>query len=219
MLQLYAVDEDVRNTPLLEMLETIIMKLVARRPACLLLPAGWAKYRAVLETFIERHPQTQVIGAISLLTLRVERVSGRGAAAALPQHVDNLIYETLDNVDFDAKIDIDDLALECMETTSDAIRLTDLTLRWAASFYRAGRHRSYLAIRLLRKWTTNGADVYTAILTQLPLLAKDKSIDSDLVFRIIAELVRSRTFPLGKYMQWLITTGSLRSQDEVGLTQ
>lgn len=30
-----------------------------------------------------------------------------------------------------------------------------------------------------------------------------------IVFRIVAELVRSKTFAAGRYLQWLIATGSL----------
>jgi mediator of RNA polymerase II transcription subunit 12, fungi type len=81
-------------------------------------------------------------------------------------------------------------------------------MQWASSVYREGSHRIYLATRLLRKWSLPGSDIDDAILDFLRTMDTIGSEPRD-AFRIVAELVRSRTFSVGKYLQWLIATGAL----------
>lgn len=96
-----------------------------------------------------------------------------------------------------------------METMPDSTLLIAAVLQWACSCYREGDHRTYLAIRLLRKWNHLGADVYDGVISYLRDRSWVGSGDLRVVFRIVAELVRSKTFAVGRYLQWLIATGSL----------
>jgi mediator of RNA polymerase II transcription subunit 12 len=43
--------------------------------------------------------------------------------------------------------------------------------------------------------------------------------DARKVFKIISELVRSRTFAAGRYMQWLIATGSIAQDLDISLVR
>ena len=43
--------------------------------------------------------------------------------------------------------------------------------------------------------------------------------DARRVFKIISELVRSRTFAAGRYMQWLIATGSIAQDLDISLVR
>lgn len=106
---------------------------------------------------------------------------------------------------------VDDLALQCMDLFPDHARLVSGVLQWASSLYRQGLHRVYLVTRLLRKWHQAGTDVCEGIMIYLPTVAMDRSKEPEVIFRVIAELVRSKTFPLGRYLQWLIATGSMDS--------
>jgi mediator of RNA polymerase II transcription subunit 12 len=125
------------------------------------------------------------------------------------------IYRLLDSVNYSANIGFDELAFVCLELMSDVGLLTVAVMQWASSIYRQGSHRIYLVTRLLRKWDSLGGDIYDGILKYLPMMASDKTQQPALVFRIIAELLRSSTFPLGRYLQWLIATGSLSHHQDL----
>lgn len=200
------------------MLENIILKLVIAKPACLLLPKSWERHGSVLHNLTQRHPQAGFTRAVAYLDARNKRII-RPPHNSTPTTKDSIsrLYHLLDSVDYTATIRFDELAYDCMEITSDILRLCSIVLQWASSMYRQGSHRVYLVTRLLRKWSHLGADIYDGILAYLPLLAFDPSKDSRLAFRVIAELVRSKTFSPGRYLQWLIATGSLSHHRDLSL--
>jgi mediator of RNA polymerase II transcription subunit 12 len=123
----------------------------------------------------------------------------------------------LDSVGYDTAIRIENLSNDCMEIISNAPHLISVVLQWASSSYRQGIHRAYLAIRLLRKWAQLGADVYESIVSYLHSLSWTGATQPDIIFRIVAQLVRSKTFPAGRYLQWLIATGSLGPDVDMSL--
>jgi mediator of RNA polymerase II transcription subunit 12 len=96
-----------------------------------------------------------------------------------------------------------------MEVLSNATQLIAVVLQWACSCYREGVYRGYLTTRLLRRWSHLGADVYEAVVSYLHDMSWVETGDPGIVFRIVGELVRSKTFAAGRYLQWLIATGSL----------
>jgi mediator of RNA polymerase II transcription subunit 12 len=101
-----------------------------------------------------------------------------------------------------------------MDLTSTARVTVSAALQWASSPYRDGCYRIYLATRLIRKWSLLGADTDDAILAYFHSTERDVGADQRNAFRVVAELIRSQTFSVGKYLQWLIATGSIsRSQD------
>lgn len=120
-----------------------------------------------------------------------------------------LLYSLLDSLEYQSAIFIDNLAFECMELIPDHNRLVSAVLKWSSSLYRQGLHRAYLVTRLLRRWNQAGLDICESIISYLPEMASDCSKEPEPIFRIIAELVRSKTFLIGRYLQWLIASGSL----------
>ncbi|KAL1613069.1 RNA polymerase II mediator complex subunit [Paraconiothyrium brasiliense] len=118
-------------------------------------------------------------------------------------------------LDYEADISVDNLAYDCLDLFPDQQSLISAVLQWASSLYRQGLHRVYLVTRLLRKWNQIGIDVSEGILRYLPQVASDHSKEWELVFRVVSELVRSRTFSLGKYLQWLIATGSMDPAQDI----
>ena len=119
------------------------------------------------------------------------------------------VYRILDSVDYNSPVHIEELSFDCMEVISDAVHLIAVLLQWACSCYRGGPHRIYLATRLLRRWSHLGADVYEGVISYLRDISWDDHGEASIIFKIIGELVRSKTFPTGRYLQWLIATGSL----------
>jgi mediator of RNA polymerase II transcription subunit 12 len=111
---------------------------------------------------------------------------------------------------------MEDLSYECMEIISNAVQLISVLLEWTCSCFRIGPHRIYLATRLLRRWSHLDADIYEGIISYLQNRSWDESGQLDVVFRIVAELVRSKHFSAGRYLQWLIATGSLERDLQSG---
>lgn len=196
--------------PVLALLENAIIKLVSARPACLLLPRTWKKHGHALALLAQRKAEAGLTHAVTELNTRNIQLT-QSSDAPLPRLKDPLgrLYHLLDSVDYGANFSFDELAFDCMEIISDAEVLISAAMQWASSIYRQGSHRVYLVTRLLRKWSHLGADIYQGIIGYLPTLVADHTKDSASAFRIIAELLRSNSFHLGRYLQRLIATGFL----------
>jgi len=200
----------------LQYLENTLTKLLATRPACFLLPTAWPKHGAQLQRLAERRSHPQMTRAIERLQQRNRRLLH--AAKSHPsttQSPAGRIFLLLDTASSNRPYHIEDLSYGCMEMIPDPTLLIAAILQWACSCYREGVHRTYLAIRLLRKWNHLGADVYDGILSYLRDLHWVGTGDPSIIFRIVAELVRSKTFAAGRYLQWLIATGSLQSNADL----
>ena len=198
------------------LLESIISRLAISKPACLLLPDDWDRCKEVLHTFDTHRAYAKISRVITDLDRRNRNVmhSPTGGPSTSQQSL-HLLYHLLDNLDYHSTVNIDSVAFECMSLVPDHINLVSAILRWSSSMYRQGSHRIYLVTRLLRKWNQVGIDVFEGIIGYIPELVSDYSKDPDPVFRIVAELVRSKTFLLGRYLQWLIATGSTDSVHSV----
>ncbi|KAA8614911.1 Med12 multi-domain protein [Pyrenophora tritici-repentis] len=208
--KIYRVEDVNPYLAVLHYLENTVIRLIATIPACLLLPTAWAKYSPLLVQLAERRNHPHVTQAVRRLEQRNSRLlqSSKNLPSA-SQTPAGRVYRILDSVDYNRPVRIEDLSLDCMEVVADAPRLIDILLRWACSCYREGSHRIYLATRLLRKWAHLGADVYDGILSHFHELTWVATGESSILFKIVAELVRSKTFATGRYLQWLIATGSI----------
>lgn len=89
---------------------------------------------------------------------------------------------------------------------SKAILVSKL-LEWLATPFRYGICRVYVGVRLLRKWKTSGVDVDDHILSFLTQANNNWKLELDNVYHAISELVRSQTFSVGRYLQWLMAKG------------
>jgi mediator of RNA polymerase II transcription subunit 12 len=175
----------------------------------------WETYLPVLQRLASRHPHPQITATLQDLDRRTKVLLQQSKNASSTQDPRRTVLSLLDAVDYAAGVNVDHLAFECMQVMPDARNLIFAVLDWASSFYRDGYHRVYLATRLLRRWSKSGLDIDDAILSYFHSIEPKKSTDPRNVFRIIAELVRSRTFSVGKYLQWLIATGSLNPRPNI----
>lgn len=191
-------------------LENTLIKLLAIRPACLLLPTSWDQHSDILHGLAERinHPQiTHGVKRLDERNRRLQEPSKITPAASMTPAAQ--VYRILDNVDYSKTVSIEEISADCMDAISSPVQLVSVLLQWACSCYREGAHRACLATRLLRRWAHLGADIYECITSYLESMSWAASGDAYKVFRIISELVRSKTFAAGRYMQWLIATGSI----------
>lgn len=212
--------QDVQLSPsrLSQFLENTLIKLLAIRPACLLLPSSWRQNSIILHGLAAKTNHPQIIHGVQRLDERNRRLqqSSKKSLAASTTSAGR-IYRILDHIDYNKMIHIEEVSTDCMDIMSNPVNLVSVLLQWACSCYREGSHRACLATRLLRRWAHLGADIYECITTYLEGMTWAKSGDPRIVFKIISELVRSRTFAAGRYMQWLIATGSMGQDVDLSL--
>jgi mediator of RNA polymerase II transcription subunit 12 len=170
---------------------------------------------SVLRRLAARHPLPQIMRSVNDLDRRARRLQQRRGSLSVAQDATRRIISLLDSIDYAIGVNTENIACECLATMSDAHTLVSTVLRWASSFYREGTHRVYLATRLLRRWCRSGVDIDSAILSYFHSSDMNKGSDPRNVFRIVAELVRSKNFSVGKYLQWLIATGSLNQNQSI----
>lgn len=181
---------------------------------------SWREHRATLKAFAEKRDHPQITEAVQRLEARNLRlIQPSRSTSSTPKSSVAQIIRKLDFVNYSANVRIEGLSYECMEIISNAMQLISVTLQWACSYYRYGSHRIYLATRLLRRWSHLGADVYEGIVAYLQSMQWVDSGQLPIVFKIVAELVRSKHFSAGRYLQWLIATGSLDSNKDLALVR
>ena len=163
-----------------------------------------------MQSLARGRAHTEFSNAIVDLAERNGKVTQRlNSGWSTSQRSFRMLYDLLDSLEYQSTIFVDSLAFHCMDLIPDRDQLISAVLGWSSSLYRQGLHRAYLVTRLLRKWDHMGIDVCEGIINYLPKMASDGSKEPETIFRIIAELVRSKTFLLGRYLQWLIATGSM----------
>ncbi|KAF2000788.1 hypothetical protein P154DRAFT_522377 [Amniculicola lignicola CBS 123094] len=197
-----------RSSPISEFLDKTIIRLLITCPVCYLLPKTWEKHGTILQSHVTIHPHPQASQIFADLDRRAKRLlrplCSNPVGSRDPRR---RIIHLLDNVDYSNHVNIESLAYDCMEAVADARKLLSTVLNWTSSLYRDGSHRIYLCTRLLRRWSHLGADIDDGILHHLHKLKPNGDSDIRNTFRVIAELVRSKTFSVGRYLQWLIATG------------
>ena len=105
--------------------------------------------------------------------------------------------------------DISSIARQCLEKFKNRSLFISTCLCWATSPSRNGSFRPYIAIRLFRLWAKLHVEIegplldFLAIHTTMPLLQK---VD---IYKVLAELVHSKTISVSKYLQRLMAKGSL----------
>ena len=215
-IQIYERHDEDHAPSLLQYLEKVLLKLLLTSPTCMLLPKSWDRYWPVLQRLASRHPEAHIETITGNLDRRARRLiyTTQQAPGSSRDHR-RRVLQILDAVELEAPVQIEQLALQCMDTSSNIRSIVSAALEWASSLFRNGCHRIYLVTRLIRKWSLLSADTDDAILAYLLAVENKAMVDQRNVFRIVAELIRSRTFSLGKYLQWLIATGCTGRDQEL----
>jgi mediator of RNA polymerase II transcription subunit 12 len=181
-----------------------------------MLPKTWERHGPILQSHVDRHPHPQASQIFADLDRRAKRILrplSKNTVSAQDPHC--RIIRFLDNVDYSTHVNIESLADKCMHAMADARGRISTILNWTCSIYRDGSHRIYLCTRLLRRWSHLGVDIDDGILHHLHTTKPNGDSDMRNTFRVIAELVRSKTFSVGRYLQWLIATGSASAEKDL----
>ncbi|KAH0289463.1 hypothetical protein M436DRAFT_48165 [Aureobasidium namibiae CBS 147.97] len=194
------------NLQLTTRINQLISLLAVNHRGCLVLPKSWIEYKA---TFSAVKPTGRVnVEAESLInvTRRNNRLSG-----ASPQATSRTprlrLLDILDSVGLD--VHVDKIAARCELLGLDTRSMLVTILEWAASKHRSGIARVYLAAQLIRYWSFAGFSADDAVLTMLEKARNDRNMEPRLIYKLVSALARSGHFSVGRYLQWLISTGVL----------
>ena len=177
-------------------------------PESFLLPKHWQRHGALLKEFVGGSSSIELQRHFEILSrrnIRLETLAGSGPKSEVT--AGEMVDHIFDSLSSDNKVVVH--ASDMWETMPDPNGLVRMCLQWASSIYRHGQARTYLAIRLLREWSAMGLDVEAAILDFLAVESNTDLSERAAVYTIIAEMIRSRHFSVGKCLQWMIANGIL----------
>ena len=188
-------------------LSTLIRSLALSNPSYFLIPDSWPKYEAILRACDDKSDAiwTSCIRQIETRNLRLVKKSGEALRESGMTSRQRLVA-LLDATRCGSSVII--LAEKALDMLEDRALLICTVLEWATTQYRNGLSRIYVALRLLRHWDQAGLDLDTAILRFLGQVSVTAGLEIKAIYRMVAEMIRTRLFPISKYMQWIMARGS-----------
>ena len=193
------------SQPLLLKIVEAIRGIAIARPMSFLMPDKWPQCHVALsaclrsDVVIERR-------AIEFVRIVNQRTMGSNKHESLHEAQPQVeVIRILDSCQ--CPYDLSAIHLRLRNACTDGFLLMGTTLDWATTSFRFTTSRVYLAARLLRRWRRDGFDVDVALLNHLWASRSSTSTDTGALQHLIAELSRSKTFSVSKYLQWLTVRG------------
>ncbi|KAF9888423.1 RNA polymerase II mediator complex subunit [Aspergillus nanangensis] len=195
--------------PLVDRLSLYIKKLVLEHTSSVVLPSSWDKYKDLVSSCLDMKDNTHksIFQNIAERNARVQLSNNRQETAQ--RSASQRVIHLFDSIR--ATHDISSTSIACLKMMEDKALLVSKLLEWTATPFRSGLCRVYTGVRLLRKWKTSGVDIDTFILSFLGHIQGGALLSMDNIYHVISELVRSQTFSVGRYLQWLMAKGVPRS--------
>jgi len=194
----------------------LIALLVVTHPACLILARKWNQCRPVMlvEAFAENSStHVAVTDHLGKIVKRNDRLVEPLYKNAQNTRCASLrLYDLLDSLEHSKTIDNDKVTSDCMAILLDAPQLVHALLRWSASIYRSTTYRILLSAKVLVQVRQYAIDLDSIILDFLQHTVP-VHLETGQIYRVIVELIRAHSFSLGRYFQWLMTSGSLGSSE------
>ncbi|OJJ43413.1 hypothetical protein ASPZODRAFT_146129 [Penicilliopsis zonata CBS 506.65] len=202
--------------PLVDRLSHCIKRIVHEQTSSAVLPNCWDTFKETVASCLDLNENVNrsIFQSLSERNARVQYPKDPRCKTQYPSQ--QRIIRYLDSVR--STHDIQSISSACLDTVEDKALLVFKLLEWSATPFRSGLCRVYTAVRLLRKWKISGVDVDSHILAFLRGAAGNVRIDANNIYHVISELVRSQTFSVGKYLQWLMAKGVAKDSDETQST-
>ena len=203
-------DNDIYGTLILQLAESLKSILISH-PRWFLMPRLWHKYESILHQYIgedDSRPNS-VFEQISKRNQRLFRVSEESQTWRPPNTPRQKLIHLLDTVPINT--DFLPLAANCLQIIEDLDALVAACLEWASTMYRNGSERIYICVRLLRQFGRTRAGLDASVMRFLATATDSglTSLDKNQLYRIVAELLRSKHISPGKYLSWLMARGNL----------
>ncbi|RMZ10153.1 hypothetical protein D0860_03957 [Hortaea werneckii] len=192
-------------------LRKLLAVLATASKRCLIMPRTWVAYGQLLISSLELE-QTPggIIESIVKRNERLARPLAIPANNAASPFLD--LYTALDATSLE--VDVTALASMCKSKIPETPVLVSALFDWATSPYRHGSKRRYLAAGIINTLDGSGDDTTSLALRYLEA-NKSGTIDRiNDCYLLIAELVRLGSFAVGRYMQWLSSSGALYAGDQ-----
>ena len=182
--------------------------------ACLILPACWSKYKNAIQSCLNKKESDlqSSFDSISKRNWKLRNHSFNQIGQAKRSHRQTIIL-LLDSLRNDQGFGR--VAEACLNATNDYDLLVRTCFEWSSSVYRYGCFKTYAAARLLRIWRRKGVDIQSPIFKFLAACSDVPGLQKKDVYKLLAELVRSRHLSVGKYLQRLIARGVLDGHHEL----
>ena len=187
---------------ILQQLIDMIKSLILTSPECFISPQMWAKYEPLLRRSLDSTTE-DICDSLNQISNRNKEIWGQASlpASTPKQQVIQLLDMVFDDVD------VATLEDACRSLVPDTSSLVTTFLQWGSSVYRTGMARIYLSIRLLRALPIKMGGLDTPITTFLANCEEHVGLSRPSLFRILAELFRSKHLNVGRYLQWLMARG------------
>ncbi|KAB8236815.1 mediator of RNA polymerase II transcription subunit 12 [Aspergillus alliaceus] len=191
--------------PLVDRLSLYIRRLVLEHTSSAVLPSSWEKHKDLISSCLDLKD--------NIHKTIFQNLSERNSRLQLPKNHQETtqrspqqrVIQLFDSIR--SAHDISTASVACLKTIEDKAVLISKLLEWAATPFRYGLCRVYTGVRLLRKWKASGVDIDSYILPFLAEVRMTSTLNMENIYHIISELVRSQTFSVGRYLQWLMAKG------------
>ncbi|KAL8772033.1 MAG: hypothetical protein Q9209_002698 [Squamulea sp. 1 TL-2023] len=180
-------------------ISNVIRLLIVASPVSFLMRRWWPTYHSLLQTAIAA-PQAAIFKDLCKRNKRLQAMASLDAEseAATSQS----LVQILDSMSSGA--DIPTKARTLWEIALNPELLVRTCLCWASSIHGTNYVRVYTAARLLRSWSGMDVDIESQVLHFLAVNAKEADLERASLYRIIAELVRSRHFSVSPTIGLLV---------------
>ncbi|KAF4997676.1 hypothetical protein FGRMN_3708 [Fusarium graminum] len=191
-------------------LSTLLNTLVLTNPESFISPGAWPRYKDTLQALLrpDHEPSQKALHAINSRNSRLVVSSTASPPAGRSQLVKLLDASLKESNDHH-------LAAKCWATSENKPLIMKTVVEWATSFHRPGLAKVYAAARLIRQWSQFRVNPTTPILETLDSIAVGDSTRKNLVYHLVAELVRTGHFSVSQYMQWTIARGGYHNGAEI----
>ncbi|KAL8994916.1 MAG: hypothetical protein Q9169_005253 [Polycauliona sp. 2 TL-2023] len=206
--QLHSIEKNV-SPDLYIAVKTKIVNLInvfmVTSPASFLMPRRWLRYQSMLQGIINA-PEATLFKQICERNVRLQVMAGFDADSEVK--ISRTLIKILESIA--SGTNISSTAKELLEVTSDPELLIRTCLCWSTSIFSTSCPRLYIAARLLQSWSDMELDVQTHVLHFLAVDAKAVDVENARLYRIVAELIWSRHFSVGIYLNWVIANGLVK---------
>ena len=194
------------SVSLLKGIAGLVRTLALSEPALFLLPHCWLDYESALRFCLDKHDLNlnscfERIQSRNLHLLGQSRTSLVGSEQTPRQ----IFIAVLDDVSLE--FDVGTLSDIACATISDPDLLICTLIEWSATVYRQGVPRIYVALRLLSHWSMAGFDLDRHVMQFISCFSTTTGLATLDVYKLVAELIRSRLLSVSKYLQWLMACG------------
>ncbi|KAL8675255.1 MAG: hypothetical protein Q9168_000376 [Polycauliona sp. 1 TL-2023] len=202
------VSPDLYATVKTKILSLIDLFIVAS-PASFLMPRRWPRYQSMLESVIKA-PLATLFRHIDERNIRLQFMAGFDTESEA--NASQTLIKILDSIASGSNIS--STARTLWEVAPDPELLIRTCLCWSTSIFSASCARVYIAAQLIQSWSGMELDVQTHVLHFLAVDTKAADLENANLYRIIAELIRSGHFSVGRYLNWVIANGLVRRVSE-----